>query len=104
MRFLILIVGALGATATASRSSHEIVQKNKTFSTAAVTVAKGDSLVFRNEDAVVHNVFSSDPTFRFNLRAQAPGASTSVSFVTPGTFHVRCAIHPTMKLDVTVTS
>jgi plastocyanin len=58
--------------------------------------------VFRNDDAVVHNVFSSDAAFRFNLRAQAPGASTAVAFDQPGTFHVRCAIHPNMKLDVTV--
>jgi plastocyanin len=103
MRLAILLAAVLGATATASHRSTEVVQRNKTFSTASVTIAKGDSLVFRNDDGVVHNVFSADPGFRFNLRAQAPGASSGVKFDAPGSFHVRCAIHPTMKLDVTVT-
>jgi plastocyanin len=103
MRMLLLIAATAGAVVTTRGRSQVIVQKDKAFGTTAVTLTKGDSIVFRNDDDVVHNVFSSDPDFKFNLRAQAPKTSAAVAVDKPGTFKVRCAIHPTMKLDVTVT-
>jgi plastocyanin len=103
MRVFLLIGSAAVTLVAAKGRTHVVTQKDKQFSSAALTVAKGDSVVFRNEDGVVHNVFSSDPNFKFNLRAQAPGTTNAVAFDTPGTVQVRCAIHPTMHMAVTVT-
>lgn len=102
MRHLIVAVAALVLSGGAGRT-HTVHQKDKQFGAASLTIAPGDSIVFVNDDPVIHNVFASDDAFKFNLRAQKPGTSSGVAFDTPGTFHVRCAIHPTMKLVVTVT-
>jgi plastocyanin len=39
----------------------------------------------------------------FDLKRQAPGASSTVPFVKEGTAEVQCSIHPKMKLIVHVT-
>lgn len=103
MRSLFLVGTAITTLLAATGRTHVVTQKDKQFSTGTLTVARGDSVAFRNEDGVVHNVFSSDASFKFNLRAQAPGATNAVAFDTPGTVQVRCAIHPTMHMTVTVT-
>ncbi|HEY1088632.1 MAG TPA: plastocyanin/azurin family copper-binding protein [Archangium sp.] len=77
-----------------------ISQKDKTFAPGEITVKKGDTLTFRNDDAVAHNVFSKGA--KFNLKIQPPGEKTKVAFDEPGTHEVRCAIHPKMILKVTV--
>ena len=82
--------------------SHAISQKGKTFSKTALTVHAGDEIVFANDDNVVHNVFSGSAGLAFNLKAQQPGTSASVTLAKSGTAEVRCAFHPTMKLTITV--
>ena len=94
-----LIAAAVG---TASAGETVVVQKNKAFIPAAVTIKPGDTLVFRNEDGVDHNAFSDTKDIKFNLRAQPPGATDSVTFENEGTAEVRCAFHPAMKLRITV--
>jgi plastocyanin len=80
----------------------EIVQKDRAFSQSEITVKPGDKIVFRNSDEISHNVFSVTPGMEFDLRRQAPGASSSVPFDKEGTSEVRCSIHPKMKLIVHV--
>jgi plastocyanin len=101
MRLLFASALALGAFNGAT-TEHVISQKNKTFSAAALSVRAGEDIVFKNDDAVPHNVFSGSPGFAFNLKSQAPGNQTKITFDKPGTVEVRCAFHPTMKLTVTV--
>jgi len=79
-----------------------IGQKNRTFSKPEITVKVGEKIRFENDDAVVHNVFSSSPGHEFNLKTQKPGQKSELSFDKEGTVEVRCAIHPTMKLRITV--
>ena len=79
-----------------------VSQKGKQFSAAEVTVKPGEPLVFLNDDALTHNVFSATPGFSFNLKAQAPGTQAQATFDKEGSLVVRCAFHPTMKLTVTV--
>jgi plastocyanin len=106
MRKRTVVVGSvlllLGAGAGDGQTRHEIGQKNKTFSENQITVRVGDKVVFKNDDAVTHNVFSSTPGHQFNSKSQPPGTETAVSFDREGTVAVRCAIHPTMKLTVKV--
>jgi plastocyanin len=94
------LIGAVAAGASAGETV--VVQKNKAFIPAAVTIKPGDKLIFRNEDAVDHNAFSDTKELKFNLKSQAPGASDSVTFENEGTAEVRCAFHPAMKLRITV--
>jgi hypothetical protein len=51
---------------------------------------------------VTHNVFSVTPGLAFDIRRQAPGGVSQVTFDKEGVAEVRCSIHPKMKLMVTV--
>ena len=83
-------------------AEHTIMQANKTFSQSEITIKAGDKVVFKNDDQVTHNVFSTSKGFEFNLKTQAPGASAAVPFNGEGTAEIRCAIHPKMKLIVNI--
>jgi plastocyanin len=102
---LIVGLGAValcGTVVLADDATHTINQKDKTFSQSEITVKVGDSISFVNQDAVVHNVFSTTPGMEFDLRTQQPGKESTVPFTKEGTCEVRCAIHPKMKLTVKV--
>jgi plastocyanin len=91
-----LSVGALAANLT-------ITQKGRMFSSESVTIKKGESLSFANDDTVPHNIISTSKGNEFNLGSQPPGASTDVTFKEAGEVQVICAIHPRMKMIVNVT-
>ncbi len=105
--------GPLAALAAASLSvlfptvvyaaEHAVDQKGKEFSVKTLTVKKGDVVVFQNSDSVTHNVFSKDDQIKFDLKTQKPGENSKVTFDKVGKGEVRCAIHPHMKIQLTVT-
>jgi plastocyanin len=93
--FLGLSVGALAANLTIS-------QKGRTFSSETITLKKGGTLTFMNDDSIPHNIMSTSGGNEFNLGSQPPGASTDVTFKEAGDVLVICAIHPRMKMTVKV--
>ena len=101
MRILIAASIALGLSGHVA-ADHVVSQKNKAFSEAKLTVRAGEKVVFKNDDAVPHNVFSGSTGHAFNLKTQAPGTESHTTFEKAGTVEVRCAFHPAMKLTVTV--
>ena len=80
-----------------------IHQKGRIFSTEAITLKKGETVTFLNDDDIPHNVMSSSAGNAFNLGLQPPGVTTPVTFNEAGEVKVVCAIHPRMKMTVTVT-
>ena len=92
----------VAAQVAGAATDHKINQQNKNFSTKEIAIAAGDSITFMNADEVTHNVYSVTPGLEFELRTQAPGKSDLVKFDKAGTLTVECAIHPKMKLQVTV--
>jgi plastocyanin len=93
--FIGLSVGALAANLT-------IMQKGRMFSSESVSIKKGETLTFLNDDSVPHNIMSTSQGNEFNLGSQPPGASTDVTFKVAGEVQVICAIHPRMKMMVKV--
>ena len=81
---------------------HPVDQKNKEFSQTDITIKPGEKVVFNNSDTVTHNVFSNSKVYPFHIKIQQPGSSSTVQFGNEGVTEVRCAIHPKMKLMVTV--
>lgn len=81
---------------------HTITQKDKEFSKTEITIKPGEKIVFDNKDNVTHNVFSNSKINPFHIKIQQPGSSSTVPFESEGVTEVRCAIHPKMKLLVTV--
>jgi plastocyanin len=80
----------------------KVTQKDREFSAAEITIKPGEKVVFQNDDEVTHNVFSTSKANAFTIKVQKPGESSTVDFNEEGTTEVRCAIHPKMKLTVTV--
>jgi plastocyanin len=98
-----MAVAFLAGTAVAFAAEHTIHQKGKVFSETEITIKKGDTLVYLNDDTLVHNVLSTSPGNTFNLGSIGPGNSTPVTFKNAGEVQVICAIHPSMKMLVKVT-
>jgi plastocyanin len=98
----ILIVLLLAASSAAA-AEFKIIQKNMEFSLKETTIKVGDTLNFINADIGTHNIYSSSEIFSFDLEAQQPGTSKAVRFTKAGVFELRCAMHPRMRLKVTVT-
>jgi plastocyanin len=94
--FMGLSAGALAANLT-------ITQKGRAFSSQEVSIKKGETLTFLNDDSVPHNIMSMSKGNEFNLGSQLPGSSTDVVFKEAGDVLVICAIHPRMKMLVKVT-
>jgi plastocyanin len=97
---LLIVTGAI--TAVAAAADHPVEQKDRSFSQTEITIHPGDTITFKNEDSVTHNVFSMTKGMEFDIRRQAPGGSSTVPFSKEGVAEVRCSIHPKMKLIVTV--
>jgi plastocyanin len=101
IHFLPALAVAL-ATSAADAEDHVVIQKDRSFSTAEITIQRGDRIVFQNQDSRTHNVFSRTPGNAFEIKAQIPGQTAAVPFPANGPTDVRCAIHPNMKLTVRV--
>ncbi len=78
-----------------------VTQAAKKFDKKTATIKKGDSIKFVNSDTIAHNIHSTGAG-KFDLGVQKPGTSSTRVFAAAGKFKVRCAIHPKMKLTVTV--
>jgi plastocyanin len=103
MRLISLIpVVFLGLSAGALAANLTISQKGRAFSSETVTLKKGGTLTFMNDDSIPHNIMSTSGGNEFNLGSQPPGASTDVTFKEAGDVLVICAIHPRMKMTVKV--
>jgi plastocyanin len=101
-----LIISTACALATlllaAPTGEHPVIQKDKEFSKTEITIKPGEKVIFQNDDSVTHNVFSNSKINPFNIKVQPPGQSSTVEFKDEGVTEVRCAIHPKMKLLITV--
>jgi plastocyanin len=100
---LLVIAFIAGGMVAAVAAEQTVSQKGKVFSPTTVTIKKGDTLVFSNDDNVAHNIYSVSPNNEFNLGSQAPGNSTPITFDKSGDIDIVCAIHPVMKMKVKVT-
>jgi plastocyanin len=97
--FLMGIVVAVQAASTITVGQHGLQ-----LSRSSASLAKGDRMVFTNEDDVIHNIhiFGPGNDDSTDLGLQKPGASLTYRFDKPGSYRVRCNIHPSVKMTVTV--
>ena len=95
----ILVALLMLMPAAAFAQDRVIIQKDRRFNPAEVTVRKGDSLTFTNNDEFIHQIYSDG---LFDTDEKAPGQNLKESFARTGTFEVHCHIHPKMKLVVHV--
>ena len=101
---VVLLGTTLGSLSAVALTTTEMIgQHGRKFSVASISVRKGQPVTFLNDDNVPHNVVSLSAGNEFDLGSQPPGTSTDVSFMVAGEVEVICAIHPRMKMIVSVT-
>jgi plastocyanin len=62
----------LAFSALAVAADHVITQKGRLLSVESITIKKGDTITFSNDDTVPHNILSLSPGSEFNLGSQQP--------------------------------
>jgi plastocyanin len=96
------LAATLLLTSSLAGDSVWVGQQGLRFSSAELTVSKGQVVIFMNNDTTSHNILVVGEGLSINGGLQSPGAEFRMPFVKAGTYAVSCAIHPKMKLTVTV--
>lgn len=80
-----------------------ISQKNRQFQPGSISLKRGEVLRIVNDDGeLLHHAYLTTDKFSFDSGDQQPGSKYDVAFPVSGTFTILCAIHPKMRLVVTV--
>ncbi len=98
----LLLIAVTAAPMVLAGDAVTVSQHNRKFSPDAVQIARGSSVHIVNDDKVTHHIFVNAPGMKFDSGEQPIGTTVDVLFDNAGTFPVTCAIHPTMRLTVTV--
>ena len=101
-RSMLPLATLLITVAVSAAAPLTVTQKGLQFSSAELTVSKGQVVVFLNDDRTSHNITVVGEGMNINGGLQPPGAEFRMPFSKPGTYLVSCGIHPKMKLSVTV--
>jgi plastocyanin len=89
-------------TSIASEMPVSVEIKDFAFHPNSTTVPAGTPVIWKNDDSVSHTVTSMNGEFGSDVLRQ--GQEFSHTFVNPGTYDYRCAIHPYMQAQVIVTT
>lgn len=93
MRWL-LAASLAGAGAALAGSTHELKIEGLQFPPATLTVQRGDTVTWRNNDLVPHTVTAAG---KFDSGNIAPGHAYSRKMDRPGDYDYICTYHPGMK-------
>jgi plastocyanin len=102
IRIALMVLAAAVSGALLAAATHNVSQKGLKFSVEALTVKKGEAVVFLNDDRTAHNITVSGDGVNVNGGLQQPGGEFRMPFAKSGTYAVSCAIHPKMKMSVIV--
>src|SRR5437870_995306 len=83
---VIAAVLLLVATAVFAAAVHRIAQKGRAFSLSQIAIARGDSLLFTNDDEFLHQIYVDSRNMNFDSDEQPPGQAIEVNFPRSGSF------------------
>ena|SRR5919198_1470966 len=95
---------ASSAPATSGGGS-KVAMKNIQFNPKTLTVNKGATVTWTNEDSVSHDVTKQSgpgPNFSSGTGNIGGGGTYQQTFNTPGTIHYVCTVHPGMTGTIVV--
>lgn len=97
--FLMGIIVAVQAATTITVGQHGLL-----LTQSSASLAKGDRIIFTNEDDVIHNIhiFGPGDDDSSDLGLQRPGVPLTYRFDKAGAYRVRCNIHPSVRMAVSV--
>jgi plastocyanin len=85
---------------SADKTAGAVKIRNFAFSPASLTIKKGESVTWTNEDSTSHTIASDSNVFQSGTLAN--GQTFSFTFNTAGQFPYHCSIHPMMKAMIIV--
>lgn len=88
-------------TTNSQTTSNAVTIQNFSFSPTALTVTKGTTVTWTNNDSAAHTITGDNGGPASG--SIASGQSYNYAFNTAGTFSYHCALHPSMTATVTVT-
>jgi plastocyanin len=104
-RSLIIVAASVALSAVSlAADTVSVSQRGRRFTPDTLLVVPGTMVRIANDDRVTHHVFIDQPDMKYDSGEQAVGNEVTLKFDKEGHFAVRCAIHPTMHLDVTVSA
>jgi len=96
-------LGSAGIACGAEAAQVDVDQRDLQFVPNAVTIKAGDTVRFRDTDRIAHDVTVVNPDGTSDDKGMDQyNENIVVAFAKPGVYHVRCRIHPDMKMTVTV--
>jgi cytochrome c peroxidase len=101
-RSMILSATMLASCLATAAEPVVVTQKGLMFNPNGLSIAKGQSVDFVNNDGTAHNILIVGGPVNYNGGLQPPGGHVKYSFTKPGTYTVQCGIHPKMKLPIEV--
>jgi plastocyanin len=99
---IVAVALGLAGVPDALAGEHTVIAKERALLPRTVEAKVGDTLVFRNEDEVVHILYSRTPGHEFHLGEQPPGQVRKVALSAPGEITVGCHIHTIIRMTVIV--
>ncbi|MFK7873825.1 MAG: plastocyanin/azurin family copper-binding protein [Oligoflexales bacterium] len=103
MKFLYMFLSLISVQVYGAE--HLVSQKGKAFDKSDLSIKVGDSIKFINEDDTAHHLMYKIDGKRFSHKQKngdVEGSAVVQNFSTAGDYTIRCAIHPKMKLKLTV--
>jgi plastocyanin len=88
------------SSANTADSAATISMQRIAFDRQLVQIESGSSVVWRNDDRVIHTIRAADGSWE-SPEIQ-PGGSFTRAFPTPGRYEITCGPHPFMKMIVEV--
>lgn len=103
MRMISLVALFVSAPLLAYAADATVTQSHTTFDVDNLSLKPGESITFTNKDDVTHNIqlVNGDGDTE-DKGLQKPGQDIKATFAKAGDYKVRCAIHPKMKMTVSV--
>jgi plastocyanin len=87
----------------APTATDKVTVQNFAFSPANITITKGTTVTWTNNDSVAHTIVETDGKSGPNSSSVNPGSSFTFTYSQAGTYQYHCSIHPQMTGTVTVT-
>ena len=111
MRLVVRLIGlgligtvAILGCASPAGPPKAITVKNFAFTPASLEITKGTTVTWTNHDNFTHSVQFLDGGLPTEPMLMQPGATTTFTFTTPGTYRYQCHLHPqNMQGTVAVT-
>ena len=92
-----------GGTAASNGMVPWGIIKNYAFVPGTVTVKRGSTITFYNDDVVAHTIADDFQGGWISQQLKAGSGTIALKFDTPGQFDYHCSIHPNMKGKIIIT-